>query len=135
RQRRAAGAAVVDDGDAVALAERLELTVPRGQVVAPATEQEDVIALAGLAVVEVDAVDALGGHRAILPAAQPLRQSARTSNGLPFSTTYVASPAAFPIPTFRTECTVSAGTIRASPALTVTGSSPSSLYSREPSRT
>src|SRR5262249_38160241 len=45
--------------------------------------------------------------------------STTTRNGLPVSTTYVASSAAFPSPTFLTECTVSAGTIKASPALYV----------------
>jgi hypothetical protein len=47
--------------------------------------------------------------------------STTTRNGFPFSTMYVASSAALPVPTFRTAWTVSAGTIRASPALAVMG--------------
>ena len=58
--------------------------------------------------------------------------SASTMNGLPFSTTYVASSAAVPLPTFLTEWTVSAGTIKASPALYVFGGWPSMEYSSIP---
>jgi len=58
--------------------------------------------------------------------------SASTMNGLPFSTTYVASSAAVPLPTFLTEWTVSAGTIKASPALYVFGGWPSMEYSGIP---
>jgi hypothetical protein len=55
-------------------------------------------------------------------------------SGFPFSTTYVASSAAFPPPTFLTAWTAPAGTVRASPALHVLGGWPSISYSRDPSR-
>ena len=49
------------------------------------------------------------------------------TSGLPFSTMYVASSAALPLPTFFAEWIVPAGMNRASPALSVTGGLPSSL--------
>ena len=55
RQRRLADAAVVDDGDAVAVAERADLGVPRRVVVAEPAQQQQVVAGTGLFVVEVDA--------------------------------------------------------------------------------
>src|SRR5262245_2161272 len=61
--------------------------------------------------------------------------STTTRNGFPFSTTYVASSAALPVPTFLTAWTVSAGTIRAPPASNVFGGSPSIWYSSDPSST
>src|SRR5262249_28935845 len=67
------------------------------------------------------------------PPAEP--HSASTMNGFPFSTTYVASSAAGPLPTFLTEWTVSAGTISASPAAYVFGGWPSMEYSSSPSST
>src|SRR5262245_66348918 len=56
-------------------------------------------------------------------------------SGLPFSTMYVASSAARPVPTFLAEWTVPGGMNRTSPALRVTGGLPSTVYSHVPSRT
>src|SRR5262245_50443844 len=58
-----------------------------------------------------------------------------STNGFPFSTTYVASSLAFPSPTFLTAWTAPAGTKKTSPASTVVGALPSTSYSSEPSRT
>ena len=56
-------------------------------------------------------------------------------SGLPFSTTYVASSAPLPLPTFLAVWIVPAVTNRTSPALTVTGGLPPTSYSSVPSRT
>ena len=69
------------------------------------------------------------------PNASRRTHSTSVMSGFPFSTTYVASSAASPSPTFLTAWTASAGTINASPALTVLGGSPSIWYSSSPSRT
>ena len=58
-----------------------------------------------------------------------------TTSGIPFSTMYVASSAAVPLPTLVTRWTVPAGMSNTSPALRVTGSRPSSAYSNTPSMT
>jgi hypothetical protein len=55
-------------------------------------------------------------------------------SGLPFSTTYVASYAASPLPTFFTAWIALAATVKASPAVTVVGML-SIWYSSAPSRT
>lgn len=55
--------------------------------------------------------------------------------GFPFSTTYVASSAPFPPPTFFTEWIAPAGTNKTSPALTRRVGRPSILYSSAPSMT
>ena len=49
-----------------------------------------------------------------------------TTSGFPFSTIYVASSAALPLPTFFTAWIVPAGMNKTSPALSVTGGLPSS---------
>src|SRR4051812_25808207 len=65
------------------------------------------------------------------------RQGCLTSvmSGFPFSTTYVASSAPLPVPTFLTECTAPDGTSKTSPALYVVGCLPSTSYTSVPSRT
>jgi hypothetical protein len=57
--------------------------------------------------------------------ARAIAHPASVSSGLPFSTTYVASSAALPLPTFLTAWITPAGTVRASPALNVFGVWPS----------
>jgi hypothetical protein len=60
--------------------------------------------------------------RSLSPLAWPnSTHSTTTRNGFPFSTTYVASSAALPLPTFRTAWTVSAATSKTSPASSVVG--------------
>ena len=60
---------------------------------------------------------------------------ASTTSGFPFSTIYVASSAAVPLPTFFAEWFVPAGINKTPPALSVTGGLPSTSYSNVPSRT
>src|SRR5215470_2715517 len=61
--------------------------------------------------------------------------STTARSGFPFSTTYVASSAPRPVPTFFAEWIVPYGMNRTSPALSVTGGLPSTVYSSSPSRT
>src|SRR5215207_3754009 len=81
----------------------------------------------------------LSGHLCALlcetcPCPSSMRaHSAGTTSGFPFSTTYVASSAPLPLPTFFTAWITPAGMNRTSPALSVTGGRPSTLYSSEPS--
>src|SRR5215204_1846460 len=65
------------------------------------------------------------GYGALL-SCSPGAHSTSTTSGFPFSTTYVASSAALPVPTFFTAWIVSAGTKKTSPALSVVGGLPSS---------
>jgi hypothetical protein len=60
--------------------------------------------------------------------------SASSITGFPFSTTYVASSDALPLPAFRTAWTTPAGTVKASPALHILVGWPSIWYSSDPSR-
>ena len=69
------------------------------------------------------------------PGTSPGAHLTSTTSGFPFSTTYVASSAALPLPTFLAEWIVPAGMNKTSPALSVTGGLPSTSYSSEPSRT
>src|SRR5688500_545211 len=77
--------------------------------------------------VDAEGVDCGTGHGGLglghgaLPSCSPGAHSTSTTSGFPFSTTYVASSAALPVPTFFTAWIVSAGTKKTSLALTVVG--------------
>jgi hypothetical protein len=69
---------------------------------------------------------------------EPKKASAHSTtvmSGFPFSTIYVASSVARPVPTFLAEWIIPAGMNRTSPALRITGALPSTAYSHVPSRT
>src|SRR5215211_5808584 len=55
------------------------------------------------------------GHGGLLSVNSPGAHSTSTMSGFPFSTTYVASSAALPVPTFFTAWIVSAGTKKPRP--------------------
>ena len=66
------------------------------------------------------------GHRAIFRALASIsRHFTNVRSGFPFSTTYVASSLAVPLPTFFAAWIVPAGMKRTSPALSVIGGFPS----------
>jgi hypothetical protein len=71
-------------------------------------------ASSGLALTPSPPVTSLGAHLT------------STTSGFPFSTTYVASSAPLPLPTFFTAWIVPAGMNKTSPPLSVTGGFPSS---------
>src|SRR6266542_1961335 len=70
-------------------------------------------------------IGAYPGESRILVTGGAGTHSTRVRSGFPFSTTYVASSAALPLPAFLTAGIVPAGTSKTSPALSVVGGLPS----------